>query len=114
MSDTPDPLAAALAAIRERTERPLGPGAAALPIVTRDGGVFCDEDAPDCPTADLAVVEQVPGQLTLGGNLGDDGTCPACGSPDPAERAYVPGHSGMPVDCASDWHDEDARGPGDG
>lgn len=36
-------------------------------IVTRDGGVFCPDDAPDCAVADLAVVEQIPGQLTLDG-----------------------------------------------
>lgn len=83
-------------------------------IVTRSGEVFCVEDAPDCAVADLAVTEQVPGQLKLGGTLGDGpGECPACGSPDPAERAYVPGATGMPVDCGNDWHDDDARGPGD-
>lgn len=35
-------------------------------IATRDGHVLCAEDAPDCSTADLAVTEQIPGQLTLG------------------------------------------------
>lgn len=38
--------------------------------------------------------------------------CPACAS-DRSHRGYVPGHSGMPVECGSDWHDEDAKGPGD-
>lgn len=33
--------------------------------VTRDGEVFCDYDAPDCSAADLAVTEQIPGQLTI-------------------------------------------------
>lgn len=35
-------------------------------ILTRDGEAFCQDDAPDCSTADLAVIEQIPGQLTLG------------------------------------------------
>lgn len=33
--------------------------------VTRDGTVFCPDDEPDCSTADLAVTEQIPGQLIL-------------------------------------------------
>ena len=32
-------------------------------IVTRDGGVFCADDAPE--GADLAMVDQVPGQFAL-------------------------------------------------
>lgn len=34
-------------------------------IVTRDGRVFCEDDAPECALADLAVTTQIPGQLTL-------------------------------------------------
>jgi hypothetical protein len=41
-------------------------------IVTRDGQVFCPEDAPECDRADLVVTEQVPGQLTLTGEDGAD------------------------------------------
>jgi hypothetical protein len=33
--------------------------------VLRDGTAWCPEDAPECATADLAVTEQVPGQLTI-------------------------------------------------
>lgn len=40
-------------------------------------------------------------------------SCPACGSESRAECYYVPGATGMPVTCGSDWHDDDARGPGD-
>lgn len=40
-------------------------------------------------------------------------SCPACGSESRAECYYVPGMTGMPVTCGSDWHDEDARAPGD-
>jgi len=47
------------------------------------------------------------------GHLGDPGTCPSCGSALRAERAYVPGSTGMPVTCGNDWHEEGARGPGD-
>lgn len=36
-------------------------------IVTRDGEVYCEDDAPDRSTADLAVTEQIPGQLTIDG-----------------------------------------------
>lgn len=39
--------------------------------------------------------------------------CPSCGSPERGERCYVPGPSGQPVDCGSDWHDDNASSPGD-
>ncbi len=34
-------------------------------IVTRDGETICPDHAPDCSGADLAVVEQIPGQITM-------------------------------------------------
>jgi len=40
-------------------------------------------------------------------------TCPACGSESPGELGYAPGFSGMPATCRDDWHDADARVPGD-
>jgi hypothetical protein len=40
-------------------------------------------------------------------------SCPACGSEERSEAGYVPGASGQPVTCASDWHDDDACSPGD-
>jgi hypothetical protein len=40
------------------------------------------------------------------------GTCPSCGSPARGELYYVAGRNG-PVSCSSDWHDRDAREPGD-
>ena len=40
-------------------------------------------------------------------------SCPECGSLERAEAGYVPGASGQPVTCASGWHDDDARPPGD-
>lgn len=42
--------------------------------VTRDGQVFCAEDEPDCSVADLAVIEQAPGQLVLGAEEMPDGS----------------------------------------
>jgi hypothetical protein len=36
-------------------------------LTTTDGRLFCAEDAPDCATADLRRLEQVPGQFTLDG-----------------------------------------------
>ena len=36
-------------------------------LTTTDGRLFCEDDAPDCATADLKRLEQIPGQLTLGG-----------------------------------------------
>ncbi len=41
--------------------------------------------------------------------------CPDCGSQERAERGYVPGFTGMPVGCVSDWHDrEDDAAPAPG
>jgi hypothetical protein len=38
--------------------------------------------------------------------------CPACGG-SRSERFYVGGaRDGLPVTCSSDWHDQDAEGPG--
>jgi hypothetical protein len=43
----------------------------------------------------------------------DRKACPSCGSESRDELAYVPGRNG-PVSCSDyDWHDEDARSPGD-
>lgn len=36
-------------------------------IVTRDGQVFCGDDAPEYARADLVVTEQIPGQEALPG-----------------------------------------------
>lgn len=33
--------------------------------------------------------------------------CVSCGSEIRAERGYVPGFTGMPVDCHDEWHDDE-------
>jgi hypothetical protein len=44
--------------------------------------------------------------------VAEDCYCLSCGG-NRGERGYIPGGTGMPVTCSSDWHDEDAPGPGD-
>lgn len=47
-----------------------------------------------------------------GPDLNEGGSCPSCGSDSRAEAGYIPGRNG-PVSCDHDWHDADARSPGD-
>jgi hypothetical protein len=78
------------------------------PIDQAYAALLAGVNAPPAPDLDAVILSDAP---SLAAALVERGTpaCGWCGSSTRAQRGYVPGFRGGPVDCSADWHD----GPGE-